>query len=106
LSLGDYLLGERPFLCDFALWGQLTYLRRTPVGGSEMAGRSATSAFLRRIDDNGRVVAVDPVGRADPAFLEAARKDLIAKWRYRPATEDGRPVDSSTVITLRFELEA
>jgi glutathione S-transferase len=50
VSQGDYLLGERPFLCDFALWGQLTYLRRTPVGGSEMAGRSATSAFLRRID--------------------------------------------------------
>jgi glutathione S-transferase len=49
-SQGDFLLGERPFLCDFALWGQLTYLLRTPVGGSVMAGRSATKAFLQRID--------------------------------------------------------
>jgi protein TonB len=57
------------------------------------------------IDQNGRVVAVDPVGRADPAFLAAARRHLLAHWRYRPASEDGRAVVSSTVITLRFELD-
>jgi len=50
VSQSDFLLGERPFLCDFALWGQLTYLRRTPVGGVEMAGRAASAAFLKRID--------------------------------------------------------
>ena len=66
----------------------------------------ATLKLRLHIDDKGRVVAVEPVGRADPAFLEAARKHLIAKWRYTPATQDGRPVHSSTVITLRFELEA
>jgi protein TonB len=57
------------------------------------------------IDQNGRVVAVDPVGRADPAFLSAARRHLLAHWRYHPASEDGRAVDSSTVITLRFQLD-
>ena len=65
-------------------------------------------AFLRlrlTIDERGRVTAVEPVGAADPSFLAAARKHLIARWRYKPATEDGRPVASSTVITLRFELE-
>jgi protein TonB len=56
------------------------------------------------IDPRGRVVAVEPVGRADPAFLAAARRHLIAHWRYKPATEDGRAIASSTVITLRFEL--
>ena len=50
VSEGDFLLGERPFLCDFALWGQLAYLRRTPVGSAEMAGRSATGAYLARIE--------------------------------------------------------
>lgn len=57
------------------------------------------------IDPRGRVVAVDPVGSADPVFLAAARAHLLARWRYRPATEDGRAVASTTVITLRFELE-
>ncbi|MEO5611789.1 MAG: energy transducer TonB [Sphingomicrobium sp.] len=56
------------------------------------------------IDAGGRVIAVDPVGRADPEFLAAARRHLLAHWRYRPATEDGRTIASATVITLRFEL--
>jgi len=57
------------------------------------------------IDANGRVVAVDPIGRADPAFLGAARRHLIARWRFWPASEDGRPVESTTEITLRFRLD-
>jgi protein TonB len=58
------------------------------------------------IDERGRVVAVDPIGRADGTFLEAARRHLIAHWRYRPATEDGRAVSSTLAVTLRFQLEA
>jgi len=49
---------------------------------------------------------VEPVGRVDPIFLSAARRHLLSHWRYRPATEDGRAVTSTTVITLRFELDA
>ena len=56
------------------------------------------------IDDTGHVVAVDPVGRADPAFLASARKHLIAHWRFKPASEDGRAISSTTVVTLHFEL--
>ena len=54
------------------------------------------------IDWRGRVTAVDPVGSADPSFLEAARRHVIRAWRYKPATEDGVAVGSSTVITLSF----
>lgn len=70
--------------------------------------RMEEEAVLRlklAIDSTGRVTAVEPVGSADPAFLAAARRHLIAKWRYTPATEDGQPIASSTVITLRFQLE-
>lgn len=56
------------------------------------------------IDARGRVVAVEPVGRTDPAFLDAARRHLLARWRYKPAMADGQAVASSAVITLRFEL--
>jgi protein TonB len=68
--------------------------------------QEATLKLRLSIDDRGRVIAVEPLGSVDPVFLAAARKHLIAKWRYRPATEDGRAVHSSTVVTLRFELEA
>lgn len=80
---------------------------KPPYPQSKIASEEEAALRLRlTIDDRGRVVAVDPVGAADPAFLASARKHLIAKWRYRPATEDGRAVASSTVITLRFQLEA
>ncbi len=65
----------------------------------------ATLKLRLTIDGRGRVIDVEPVGPADPSFLRAAQKHLMASWRYKPATEDGRPVTSSTVITLRFELE-
>lgn len=79
---------------------------RPPYPSSKIAREEEASLRLRlAIDARGRVTAVEPVGPADPAFLEAARRHLIAKWRYKPATEDGRPVASSTVITLRFQLE-
>jgi protein TonB len=64
----------------------------------------ATLRLKLTIDANGRVVAVDPIGRTDAAFLDAARRHLIAHWRYKPALDDGHPVASSEVITLRFEL--
>jgi protein TonB len=58
------------------------------------------------IDERGRVVDVQPIGRADRSFLDSARRYLIAHWRYQPATQDGRPIGSSTVVTLRFQLDS
>lgn len=57
------------------------------------------------IDEHGRVVAVEPVGKADRDFFDAARRHLLARWRYQPAMDDGRAVASSLVITLRFRLD-
>ena len=57
------------------------------------------------IDPRGRVTAVEPVGPADASFLEAARRHIVRAWRYKPATEDGVAIHSTTVITLAFRLE-
>jgi protein TonB len=40
----------------------------------------------------------------DPSFLEATRKQALAKWRFLPATRDGQPVESWREMTVRFEL--
>ena len=69
------------------------------------SGEEALLRLRLSIDERGRVVAVDPAGPADRAFLDAARRHLIAHWRYKPANAGGRPVASSAVITLRFQLE-
>ncbi|MEO6359118.1 MAG: energy transducer TonB [Sphingomicrobium sp.] len=79
---------------------------KPPYPRSKLDSQQEASLRLQlSIDERGRVTAVEPVGSVDRAFFEAARKHLIARWRYRPATVDGSAVASSTTITLRFELE-
>lgn len=70
-----------------------------------LAGEEAALTLRLTVDEHGRVVAVDPIGRADPVFLSAARKHLIAHWRYKPALQEGNAVVSTVVITLHFELD-
>ncbi len=65
----------------------------------------ATLKLRLSIDARGRVVAVDPVGKADPAFLAAARRHILKAWRYTPALEGDQAIASSTIVTLRFELD-
>lgn len=70
--------------------------------------RAEQEAMLRlklTIDTRGRVTSVEPVGPADGSFLEAARRHILKVWRYKPATEDGTAVQSTTVISLSFRLE-
>jgi protein TonB len=69
------------------------------------AEEEATLRLKLTIDPRGRVIAVDSVGPANPSFLEAARRHILKAWRYKPATEDGVAVPSSTVINLSFRLE-
>lgn len=67
-------------------------------------GSEASLRLRLSIDERGRVVAVDPVGRANVTFLEAARRHILRAWRYRPAMEGETAVPSTTTITLKFEL--
>jgi periplasmic protein TonB len=79
---------------------------RPPYPASKLRLEEEATLKLRlSIDTRGRVTAVEPVGAADPQFLAAARRHIIRAWRYKPATEDGAAVVSSTVITLSFRLE-
>jgi len=54
LTPGPFLFGDQPYLCDFALWGQLNYLNRTPVGREAIEGRKAVRAFVERIGGGAR----------------------------------------------------
>lgn len=79
---------------------------KPPYPADKLRAQEEASLKLRlTIDEEGRVIAVDPVGTADPSFLAAARRHILRHWRYQPATEDGRAVASSTVITLTFKLD-
>ena len=80
---------------------------KPPYPESKILSEEEAVLTLRlTIDERGRVVAVEPVGRADPEFLNSARRYLLARWRYQPATDDGHAVASSIMITLRFQLDS
>ncbi|QDP19583.1 energy transducer TonB [Sphingomonas xanthus] len=79
---------------------------RPPYPAAKLRAEEEAVLRLRLvIDPRGRVISVDPVGRADPAFLESARRHIIRHWRYKPATEGGASVASSVTITLSFRLD-
>jgi protein TonB len=79
---------------------------KPPYPESKLLNEEEAALRLRlTIDDHGRVVAVDPVGSADSVFLAAARRHLMAHWRYKPATQNGQAIASTIVITLRFQLD-
>lgn len=79
---------------------------KPPYPASKIASEEEAVLQLRiTIDERGRVIAVEPLGRVDSAFLDSARRHLLSHWRYKPAIESGRPVTSSMVIRLRFQLD-
>jgi protein TonB len=80
---------------------------RPPYPASKLLNEEEAVLRLRlSIGADGHVTAVDPIGRVDGVFLDAARRYLIAHWRYRPATVDGRGIATTTEITLSFQLDS
>jgi protein TonB len=57
------------------------------------------------IGTDGRVKAVEPVSATDPAFHEATAAQALKRWRFKPATKDGVPVESWRTMAVRFQLE-
>lgn len=57
------------------------------------------------IGPDGRVVGAQKVSATSNAFWEATERHARARWRFRPATVDGRPVESTKTMTVVFELD-
>lgn len=55
LADAPFLLGGRPWLCDFALFGQLRFLGFSPRGAAALAQRPALEAHMARVRDACRV---------------------------------------------------
>jgi protein TonB len=80
---------------------------RPPYPESKLINEEEATLHLRlTIGADGRVIAVEPIGHVDAVFLDAARRYLIAHWRYSPATIDGRAIASTNEITLSFKLDS
>ena len=70
----------------------------------EREGVAGRARVRVRIGADGRVLAVEDLGASDPAFFAATERQALRYWRFRPATRDGVPVESSQVLTVTFRL--
>ena len=71
----------------------------------QRAQRTGTVRLRVTIGTDGRVKAVERLSATNDAFWQVAERQARTRWRFRPATVDGRPVESRKVMTLHFRLE-
>ncbi|MDH7515889.1 MAG: energy transducer TonB [Bacteroidota bacterium] len=68
------------------------------------SGVEGTVYVQATIDEHGRVVKAVAVASDAPPLMNAAA-EAVRKWRFSPAQKEGRPVEATIVIPVRFVLE-
>jgi protein TonB len=71
----------------------------------QRAQRNGTVVIRVTIGADGRVRAAERVSATSDAFWVEAERQALSRWRFRPATIDGRPVESTRVMTINFRIE-
>lgn len=71
----------------------------------QRAQRDGVVRMRVTIGTDGRVIAIERLSATSDAFWQVAERQARSRWRFLPATLDGRPVESTKVMTLRFRIE-
>ena len=56
------------------------------------------------VGTNGRAKAIEQVSATDPAFYRATERHALRKWRFTPATSDGKPVEQWMTVSVNFTI--
>ena len=76
-----------------------------PYPASEQrAEREGTVIIRVTVGPDGRVIWTEKVRATSDAFYEATERHARARWRFRPATVDGRPTEARKTLTVHFRL--
>lgn len=70
----------------------------------EQAERNGSVRVRITIGTDGRVSAIEQLSATDAAFWQVTERQARNRWRFRPATVDGRPVVSTMVMTVTFRI--
>lgn len=58
------------------------------------------------VGTNGRVKDIQLLSSPQPEFWESTRKHALRKWRFQPATKDGKPIEGWINLKVRFEINS
>ena len=72
---------------------------------SQRAGEEGSVLCRLHISARGTVTAVDVVETSGHARLDDAAKEALLRWRFRPRSEGGRPVETTLQHRVVFRLE-
>ena len=79
--------------------------RQPPYPAAEQRAGIEGSVTVRLvIGADGRVKSVSKVRGANAAFFRATERQALRHWRFKPATVDGRPVESVQTVTVQFQM--
>ncbi|THD36181.1 MAG: TonB family protein [Sphingomonas sp.] len=96
----------KPVIVGAAYDPRFANVLQPPYPASEIrSGNSGRVVIRVLIGTDGRVRQVERVSAASDAFFAAAEKQALTKWRFKPATSDGMPIEQWKVMGLRFELQ-
>lgn len=56
------------------------------------------------VGTNGRAKAIEQVSATDPDFYRATERHALRKWRFTPATSDGKPVEQWMTVSVNFTI--
>jgi protein TonB len=77
-----------------------------PYPASEQRAEREGEVRLRvTIGANGRVIAATRLSATTEAFWRATERQALSRWRFKPATLGGQPVESSKTLTVHFQLD-
>jgi periplasmic protein TonB len=72
--------------------------------GEIRAGNEGRVVLRVLIGTDGRVKQVERVSATSDAFFAAAERQALTKWRFKPATRDGVPIEQWKQMSLRFTI--
>ncbi|NCN85827.1 MAG: TonB family protein [Sphingomonadales bacterium] len=68
--------------------------------------REAEVSVRVLVGTDGRVKQIELIDSPHQDFWLATRKQALSKWRFTPATKDGKPFESWMTLKVRFEINS
>ncbi|AMO73047.1 energy transducer TonB [Sphingorhabdus sp. M41] len=76
-----------------------------PVGQLRLERQGEVSVRVL-VGTDGRVKQIELIDSPHVDFWTATRKQALNKWRFAPATKDGKPFESWMTLKVRFEINS
>jgi protein TonB len=72
---------------------------------SRRRGEEGRVTLLVQVDPQGRVLDLSVLGSSGFQALDREAERTVRRWRFEPATQEGRPVFSTVPVVITFRLE-